>query len=54
LPIHHLSRAVIAVVPTVLPSLMGITLYRLDDNIHSSLVLGFVRAGGLASSCSRR
>jgi phosphonate transport system permease protein len=36
-----------AVVPTVLPSLMGITLYRLDDNIRSSLVLGFVGAGGI-------
>jgi len=36
-----------AVVPTVLPSLMSITLYRLDDNIRSSLVLGFVGAGGI-------
>lgn len=36
-----------AVVPTVLPTLMGITLYRLDDNIRSSLVLGFVGAGGI-------
>ncbi|HTQ72405.1 MAG TPA: phosphonate ABC transporter, permease protein PhnE [Acidocella sp.] len=36
-----------AVVPTVLPSLLGITLYRLDDNIRSSLVLGFVGAGGI-------
>ncbi len=36
-----------AVVPTVLPSLMGIALYRLDENIRSSLVLGFVGAGGL-------
>jgi phosphonate transport system permease protein len=36
-----------AVVPTVLPSLLGITLYRMDDNIRSSLVLGFVGGGGI-------
>jgi phosphonate transport system permease protein len=36
-----------AVVPTVLPSLLGIALYRLDENIRSSLILGFVGAGGL-------
>ncbi len=36
-----------AVVPSVLPSLLGIALYRLDENIRSSLVLGFVGAGGL-------
>jgi phosphonate transport system permease protein len=36
-----------AVIPTVLPSLMGIALYRLDENIRSSLVLGFVGAGGI-------
>ena len=36
-----------AVVPTVLPSLLGIALYRLDENIRSSLVLGFVGAGGI-------
>jgi phosphonate transport system permease protein len=36
-----------AVVPSVLPSLFGITLYRLDENMRSSLVLGFVGAGGL-------
>jgi phosphonate transport system permease protein len=36
-----------AVVPTVLPSLLGITLYRLDENIRSSLILGFVGAGGI-------
>jgi phosphonate transport system permease protein len=35
------------VVPSVLPSLTGITLYRLDENIRSSLVLGFVGAGGI-------
>jgi phosphonate transport system permease protein len=36
-----------AVVPSVLPSLLGIALYRLDENIRGSLVLGFVGAGGL-------
>jgi phosphonate transport system permease protein len=35
------------VVPTVLPTLLGIGLYRLDENIRSSLVLGFVGAGGI-------
>jgi phosphonate transport system permease protein len=36
-----------AVVPGVLPSLLGIGFYRLDDNLRNSLVLGFVGAGGL-------
>jgi phosphonate transport system permease protein len=36
-----------AVVPTLLPSLAGIALYRFDENLRSSLVLGFVGAGGL-------
>ena len=36
-----------AVVPGVLPSLLGISLYRFDENIRSSLVLGFVGAGGI-------
>jgi phosphonate transport system permease protein len=35
------------VVPSVLPALAGIGLYRLDENIRSSLVLGFVGAGGI-------
>jgi phosphonate transport system permease protein len=35
------------IVPSVLPSLLGIGLYRLDENIRSSLVLGFVGAGGI-------
>jgi len=30
------------IVPSILPSLLGIALYRLDENIRSSLVLGFV------------
>ncbi len=36
-----------AVVPGVAPSLLGIALYRLDENIRSSIVLGFVGAGGI-------
>lgn len=36
-----------AVVPGVAPSLLSICLYRLDENIRSSLVLGFVGAGGI-------
>ena len=36
-----------AVVPSVLPSLLGISLYRFDENIRASLVLGFVGAGGI-------
>jgi phosphonate transport system permease protein len=35
------------VIPSVLPALTGITLYRFDENIRSSLVLGFVGAGGI-------
>jgi phosphonate transport system permease protein len=35
------------VIPSVLPSLTGIALYRFDENIRSSLVLGFVGAGGI-------
>ncbi len=34
-----------AVVPSVLPSLLGIALYRLDENMRPSLVLGFAGAG---------
>jgi len=36
-----------AVVPGVLPSLLGIGLFRFDENLRSSLVLGFVGAGGI-------
>jgi phosphonate transport system permease protein len=35
------------IMPSVLPSLLGISLYRLDENFRSSLVLGFVGAGGI-------
>jgi phosphonate transport system permease protein len=36
-----------AVVPGMLPSLLGISLFRFDENLRSSLVLGFVGAGGI-------
>ena len=36
-----------AVIPGVLPSLLGISLFRFDENLRSSLVLGFVGAGGI-------
>jgi phosphonate transport system permease protein len=36
-----------AVIPGVLPSLLGLGLYRFDENLRSSLVLGFVGAGGI-------
>lgn len=36
-----------AILPGLLPSLTGIGLYRLDENVRSSLVLGFVGAGGI-------
>jgi phosphonate transport system permease protein len=35
------------VIPSVLPALLGIGLFRLDENIRASLVLGFVGAGGI-------
>ena len=36
-----------ATIPTVLPQLMGLLLYRFDVNVRSSLVLGLVGAGGI-------
>ena len=36
-----------AVLPTCLPQLVGLVLYRLDVNVRSSLVLGLVGAGGI-------
>src|SRR5262252_941686 len=36
-----------AVLPAVLPTMTGLTLYRMDTNVRSSLVLGFVGGGGL-------
>jgi phosphonate transport system permease protein len=54
-PIHALELTgarrlqvfVHGIIPTILPALLGISLYRLDENIRSSLVLGFVGAGGI-------
>jgi phosphonate transport system permease protein len=36
-----------AILPGLMPSLTGIALFRLDENVRSSLVLGFVGAGGI-------
>jgi phosphonate transport system permease protein len=54
-PIHALELTgarriqvfVHGIIPSILPALLGISLYRLDENIRSSLVLGFVGAGGI-------
>lgn len=44
---NRVQVATQAVIPSVLPTLIGLTLYRLDTNVRSSLVLGFVGGGGL-------
>lgn len=36
-----------AVFPSVLPSLLGLLLYRFDTNVRSSVILGTVGAGGI-------
>jgi phosphonate transport system permease protein len=36
-----------AVLPGVLPTLLGLTLYRFDTNLRSTIALGFVGGGGL-------
>jgi len=41
------QTAVHAVLPSVLPSLLGLLLYRLDTNVRSSVILGTVGAGGI-------
>jgi phosphonate transport system permease protein len=43
-PVQIASQAVI---PGVIPTLIGVTLYRLDTNVRSTLALGFVGGGGL-------
>jgi phosphonate transport system permease protein len=43
-PVQIVSQAI---VPGLLPALIGISLFRLDENVRSSLVLGFVGAGGI-------
>jgi phosphonate transport system permease protein len=50
LSITGASRAQIvthAILPGLLPNLIGVSLFRLDENVRSSLVLGFVGAGGI-------
>jgi phosphonate transport system permease protein len=44
---NRLQVATHAVLPATMPTLIGLTLYRLDTNVRSSLVLGFVGGGGL-------
>lgn len=44
---NRLQSARLAVLPEVLPSLVSTTLYRIDVNIRSSIVLGLVGAGGI-------
>jgi phosphonate transport system permease protein len=44
---NRVQVATQAVIPTALPTLIGLTLYRLDTNVRASLVLGFVGGGGL-------
>lgn len=43
----RLQTVVHATLPTVLPQLVGLLLYRFDVNVRSSLVLGLVGAGGI-------
>ncbi|GAB2836805.1 phosphonate ABC transporter, permease protein PhnE [Actinocorallia aurea] len=43
----RLQTALHAVLPTVLPQLVGLLLYRFDVNVRASLVLGLVGAGGI-------
>ncbi|TKG73096.1 phosphonate ABC transporter, permease protein PhnE [Prauserella endophytica] len=50
LRVHGASRVQVAahaVLPTALPQLVGLLLYRFDVNVRSSLVLGLVGAGGI-------
>src|SRR5215467_565911 len=44
---NRVQIAAHAVLPSVLPTMTGLTLYRMDTNVRSSLVLGFVGGGGL-------
>ncbi|HIE20821.1 MAG TPA: phosphonate ABC transporter, permease protein PhnE [Rhodospirillales bacterium] len=43
----HMKVLLIAVLPQVLPVIIGTTIYRWDINIRESTVLGFVGAGGI-------
>jgi phosphonate transport system permease protein len=44
---RRMQVATHAVLPGVLPSLLGLTLYRFDTNLRSTIALGFVGGGGL-------
>jgi phosphonate transport system permease protein len=44
---NRVQVATHAVLPATMPTLVGLTLYRMDTNVRSSLVLGFVGGGGL-------
>ncbi|RJQ79749.1 phosphonate ABC transporter, permease protein PhnE [Pseudonocardiaceae bacterium YIM PH 21723] len=44
---NGVQTALHAVLPTSLPQLVGLLLYRFDVNVRSSLVLGLVGAGGI-------
>jgi phosphonate transport system permease protein len=42
-----------AILPTVAPTFVGLTLYRLDVNVREALVLGLVGAGGIGFSINQ-
>ena len=44
------SRVVFAVLPQVMPRVLGLTLYRLDINFRESAVIGLVGAGGIGAT----
>ncbi len=44
------SRIVFAVLPQVMPRVLGLTLYRLDINFRESAVIGLVGAGGIGAT----
>jgi len=44
------SKIVFAVLPQVMPRILGLTLYRLDINFRESAVIGLVGAGGIGAT----
>lgn len=44
------SRVVFAVLPQVMPRILGLTLYRLDINFRESAIIGLVGAGGIGAT----
>jgi ABC-type phosphate/phosphonate transport system permease subunit len=46
-PVRRVQVFSHCVIPSILPSLLGIAPYRLDENIRSSRSLGFVGAAGI-------